>query len=170
MKLKHSAAFASFLTVILAFLGFSACEPGGGETPCEYGTPTADYKLDITVVDEAGAPIPAIKVSGGIVRVENTDDYILDKNEYSIDPHEYYTDKDGKVKAHFSGFPHGEPVIYYLEDVDGEANGGSFQSDSVYIELKKTADGSGTWDKGTYEGSARKILKKSDNPQTPPQE
>ena len=88
--------------MLLALLGFSAgCED---EMTAEYGCPFATYSVKGKVTDEAGAPIPGIRVS-------------LDR-EYDYK----YTDSDGRFAFvnHNTSFV---PETLRAEDVDGPENG-----------------------------------------------
>lgn len=54
----------------------------------------------------------------------------------------------------------------FLEDVDGEKNGGTFANDTIEgkeLTFKKIAEGSDAWDNGTYEVIGNKKLKKKSN-------
>ncbi|MBR0263590.1 MAG: hypothetical protein IJQ60_06885, partial [Prevotella sp.] len=60
-------------------------------------------------------------------------------------------------------------VKLIVEDVDGEANGGKFRSDTLDIDSSKavkTAEGSGTWDMGIFE-LRTDIKMKKDEADTP---
>lgn len=137
MSLFHSKKSAAFLGTILAMLGFSGCDGGIIESRCEYGSPHCDFKLDLTVVNEKGEPIPGIEVNGnnGI------------------------TDADGNFKGTVKGVFPDKKVVFFLKDVDGEENGGRYKEDTVRVSARKIADGDGHWFAGTYEGKAKKTLK-----------
>ena len=63
----------------------------------------------------------------------------------------------------------GSDIKLIVEDVDGEANGGKFRSDTLDIDSSKavkTSEGTGTWDMGTYE-LRTDIKMKKDEADTP---
>lgn len=61
MNKKWITHYNSVLTAGLAALGFTSCNGWGGQS-VEYGTPTVSYHVTGQVTDEAGNPIPGIKV------------------------------------------------------------------------------------------------------------
>lgn len=144
--------FAKMLCVaVLGVMGFSACsdDPEGGAAA--YGSPTADYKYMGTVTDEAGNPIEGINVVlSGIVNATGNASLTLK------------TDKDGKfatvpLKSHSTQI---ESIDFI--DVDGEANGGEFESQTITpkdMTKTQTKEKDG-WFVGEFEYSANIKLKK----------
>ena len=139
---------------VLGVLGFSACsdDPTGGAVA--YGSPTADYKYMGTVTDEAGNPIEGINVVlSGIVNATGNASLTLK------------TDKDGK----FSTIAMSTVDTRFIKtiefvDVDGEANGGEFETQTITPkdDMTKTQvkEGDGSWYMGEFEYSADIKLKK----------
>ncbi len=140
---------------VLGVMGFSACsdDPEGGAAA--YGSPTADYKYMGTVTDEAGNPIEGINVvmSG---------DYVGGTPLASLT---LKTDKDGKFST-IAMSTVNTRLMKTIEfvDVDGEANGGEFETqtitpkdDMTKIQVK---EGDGSWYMGEFEYSADIKLKK----------
>jgi len=123
-------------------LGLSGCDLIGeiGDVRCMYGTPYADYNVDISVCDEDNKPIKGIQISA-----------------YGLDPDKtVYTDVNGKAKFDVSEMT----LSLTLTDIDGEANGGEFKEKTVKEEdltVKKTGKGDGAWYEGKY--SAKGIVK-----------
>ena len=145
MKQFVVSRWKAFLAAVLSFLGFSSCN--GEDNPFRevrvmYGTPTATYQVDLTVKDSEGNPLKGIQVT----QVES----------YSGDT--LYTNADGKVSAELKAFPDNLSLV--LEDVDGQQNGGTFQTDTVPFEafkLNQLKEGDG-WDAGTFSATAEREL------------
>ncbi len=132
---------------LLAMLGFSGCGNGFWNGACEYGVPTTDYEVDLTVVDENEKPVKGIRVTSSL---NGLDDALV-------------TDADGKaVKSYKNVFPEGNEVKFYFDDVDGEDNGGLFKRDSLTVKAEQVGDGDGRWYEGEYSLKGTKTLKKSE--------
>ena len=61
------------------------------------------------------------------------------------------------------GSDYGENMALVTEDVDGEDNGGRYESDTVMVnklEMKKVGEGDGKWYVGRYEIRADRKLRK----------
>lgn len=98
-----------------------------------YGTPNADYDINIRITDEDGHAIPGIEVTP----------------EAQFNTKHAYSDNNGVVKTSYNGM--------YLEmeikDVDGEDNGGEFESVTVTekgLKLEKKTKGDG-WYRGRFD-------------------
>jgi len=125
---------------LLSIAGLSSCEAIEdiiGNNMCMYGTPYADYDVDIKITDEDGKPIP------GIAAVE-----------YLNEPAIAVSDKDGKMK--FTNECTYNLCI--LRDVDGEANGGEFEdravtTDDVQTTQTKKGDKKNTWYNGRFDAT-----------------
>ena len=111
--------------------------------PVEYGMPHASYKIIGSVSDESGNPIPGIDVL-----------WKLWEESYKAN-----TDSEGKFSMEVETFP-SESVTLQFTDVDGEANGGEFESQEAQVSLTKTGKGDGKWDEGEYSGEVNVVLKK----------
>ena len=151
MKTKLYKLTRWLCTLLLGVLGFTSCEKEDeiGDIPAAYGTPTADYIFEGVVTDQAGNPIKGIEVQidgsfeRGTLRTL--------KHETAADG-TYFTDiykECGFVRS-----------ITYT-DVDGEENGGEFESQTVKLtdmdklQLRK---GEG-WYNGVFKLSAEVKLK-----------
>ncbi|MDL2231267.1 radical SAM-associated putative lipoprotein [Porphyromonadaceae bacterium OttesenSCG-928-L07] len=128
----------SFLTKILSFflilLGFASCDDEGEER-CEYGVPSAKFKVKAKVVSE-GTPIKNIRA----ILSESGDKYPF--------PDTAYSNNEGEIDLQAYGFPTNTNFDLILDDIDGKENG-SFQSDTVSVHFTnpKFVNGSG-WYQG----------------------
>lgn len=147
MKKSFAKLTAAIGPALLTMLGFSSCGDNIWEARCEYGTPSCDFKVDLTVVDESGKAIKGIRVAPS--------------ERLTYDKDTLYTDESGKaVGAYNSAWPNKE-VKFYFDDVDGDANG-SFKRDSLTVKAEKLKDGDGNWYSGEYSLKGTKTLKKSE--------
>ena len=150
--------FLRFCRWVLPFLGVSAviaCDgvlpaPEYGVPPsgyddmlCMYGTPVVGFSVKGKVVDSEGNPIPCIEVS-------QSDGY---------DGRKVYTSEDGSFDytAEDIGFEM-ETVKLTFTDLDGEENGGDFQTQEVSIPVQQTDPGDGAWDNGKFEAEGVEII------------
>ena len=123
------------LYILLGLLGLSSCEHFFGAA--EYGCPNVSFSLKARVVDEAGVPIQGIEV-----RAEDGDRF-----EYNTG----FSDYQGYIDARGSFWPGTERGKVQFIDIDGEANGGEFETLTLQIEnVTQTEDGSGNWYDGAY--------------------
>ena len=146
MKVRFNRWYNAVLTALLSMLGYgcsSTEEPlDMYGPPVEYGTPHADYIIKGRVMDESGTPVQGIKTS--LRKVDKVRAYGIDSVQ---------TNASGNYQLKHTGWQN----QYYkviAEDVDGEANGGEFLSDTLdidYDKAVKTKDGDGKWYLGTYE-------------------
>lgn len=159
MKVRFYRWYNAVLTALLSMLGYGCStsdevmEMYG--TVVEYGTPNVDYIIRGTVTDEVGTPILGIKTVLKDIP-DNYPDYA-----YSIDS--AMTDAAGKYQIEKRIYVHQDGRKLIVEDIDGEANGGEFLSDTVDIsklEAKKIGEGDGRWNSGKYEINADFKLKK----------
>ena len=137
---------------VLGVLGFSACSDDPGGHWVAYGSPNAKYKYMGTVTDEAGNPIEGINVMiNGAVNSTGNASLILK------------TDKDGKFSTVTLTSVNTRINTLDFVDVDGEANGGEFESQTITPkDMTKTQikEGDGGWYMGEFELSANIKLKK----------
>ena len=124
------------LYILLGLLGLTSCEHFFGAA--EYGVPHVNFSLKARVVDEAGNPIQGIEV-----RTEEGGRF-----EYNTG----FSDYEGYIDASGGYFwPGVQNQKMQFIDVDGEANGGEFETLTVKIEnLTQTEEGDGNWYKGAY--------------------
>ena len=155
MKTTILKFIRAIFVAILGLLGFAACGDDPGSGLCAYGSPTADYKYMGTVTDEEGNPIEGINVvmSG---------DYVGGTPFASLT---LKTDKDGKFST-IAMSTVNTRLMKTIEfvDVDGEANGGEFETQTITPkdDMTKTQvkEGDGSWYMGEFEYSADIKLKK----------
>lgn len=142
---------------LMALLGFGAA--GCEESAAEYGCPNVNFRVTARVVDEAGEPIEGIRV--GIYHEEWDGGYACGDFENRTG----YTDYQGCIDAYGSPFSVPEKLVF--EDVDGEANGGEFETQIIdVVGVEQTEEGSGHWYGGAYEvhiGDVVMTLKEQDN-------
>ena len=122
------------LYILLGLLGLTSCDHFG---MAEYGCPNVSFSLKARVVDEAGKPIQGIEV-----RTEDGDHF-----EYKTG----FSDYQGYIDAYGGFWPGTERGKVQFIDIDGEANGGEFETLTVQIEnVTQTQEGSGSWYDGAY--------------------
>jgi putative lipoprotein (rSAM/lipoprotein system) len=136
---------------VLGVLGFSACSDDPEGHWVAYGSPNAKYKYMGTVTDEQGNPIEGINVVlSGIVNATGNASLTLK------------TDKDGKfATVPLQSYRTQIESIDFI-DVDGEANGGEFESQTITpkdMTKTQTKEKDG-WFVGEFEYSANIKLKK----------
>ena len=121
------------LFALLGF-GFASCEEIG---KAEYGVPHVSFKLKAHVVDEAGEPIQGLEV-----RTEDDE------------PFEYNTgisDYQGNIDAYGGMWPGAENGRVQFIDIDGEANGGEYETQLVKLtNVEELEAGDGNWYHGAY--------------------
>jgi len=123
-----------------SIVGLTSCDTIGIGM-CMYGTPNADFDMNITVCDENDNPIQGIKAT-------------------AEGEQELYSDGKGVIK----GSVHSSAWLgLYLQDVDGEANGGEFEPRRVNLEelnSKRIKKGDGSWYEGKYEVTGKVTMNK----------
>ena len=170
--------FKRWLNRVVVLLGFSTC---GMMTSCVmYGTPNVDYKITGTVTDEENNPIEGIRVT--LPRLNSYGEHVWhydlsqeDLSQWQAEdiaqwqargvPLTMYTDEKGHFNSGVMNVMNLEPSAVIFEDVDGEANGGSFATDSLTADEfaalpdKRFKRGNG-WYEGAYERVVDIQLKK----------
>ena len=131
------------LNYILGLMGVGAasCIP-----VAMYGAPHVEFSLSARVIDEAGNPIQGIEVRT--------------KSGQQFDHNTGYADYLGNIKA-VSGsmWPDEQYEVVFL-DVDGEYNGGEFESLELNIadKVKQTQKGDGDWYQGSYKAELGDVM------------
>lgn len=158
MKAKFFYWYNALAASLLSLLGFSSCGENGpwGDEPVLYGVPTTSFEAKGNITAEDGTPVEGIKAIIASCRQGKMHYTHIDST---------YTDQNGNytIKSGSSWPISEEYTKILLEDVDGEKNGGTFANDTIEgkeLTFKKTAEGSGAWDHGTYEVIGNKKLKK----------
>ena len=157
------------LSALMGVLGFGTLSMMNG---CmEYGCPTRDFSYSGRVLTETGEPIEGIRVvlahkAQREVAVNDTTVVNRGKEIYWWGEDSLRTDDDGRFRSEVykdvAVFP--ESAIL-LDDVDGEANGGEFVSDTVRwsdMEEVKVKGGDGRWYEGEYEYTFEKRLREKE--------
>lgn len=139
---------------LIGALGFTSCDfPFIPRT--EYGSPNCDFKVDITVLDEAGTPLKGIKVTPVLIPGRKQDG-----SEIREELHTVATDENGKASDKINIFGITHPIRVVFEDADGDLNGGSFAKDSMDFTPVQTKQGDNHWNSGEYTISGTKKMKK----------
>ena len=144
MKVRFNHWYNAVLSTLLTLLGFGACS----DSVVEYGTPNADFQIKGQVTYEGGIPIPGIRVRAPYSYIDGSEgqNVLTDENgRFELD--EFHSMLYGKL---------------YVEDIDGEDNGGEFQSDTIKVRdlpKKEVEKGDGSWYMGKYEVTANIKLK-----------
>ena len=102
--------------------------------PVMYGTPVVEFSVKGRVVDADSNPIPNIEVSW----VGNTYGKAVTAEDGTFE----YKNED-------IGFDMSDVTLTFT-DVDGEENGGDFETEEVEVPLTQTDPGDGNWDCGEY--------------------
>lgn len=149
MKVRFNRWYNAIFTALLTLLGYGCSSSEEYEDMVMYGVPTATYKVMGEVTDESGNPIEGIKTAAKIIHQYDKDDRI---EAYGLDS--IKTDSNGQYQLNFNGFPGDQTIKLVVEDVDGEANGGQFESDTLDVDYKnavQTEKGSSFWNSGTFQ-------------------
>ena len=152
MKVRFYRWYNAVLTALLSMLGYSCSSDDIMDeygVPVEYGCPYASYVVKGTITDEAGTPIQDIRVSAPYGSQ-------FDSQYAQI----VQTDAQGTFTLNEFSTLRGVEIL--VEDIDGEANGGEFQSDIISVEtLPKTqVEKDERWYEGKFEATANIKLKK----------
>lgn len=153
MIVRFNRWYNAVLSALLSMLGFEACDIKNeyGAPPSEYGTPYASYEVKGQVTDEDDNPIPGIRITASNSPSDSLAYQTViadDAGHYALKERELYISDNDMIE---------------FEDVDGEANGGLFQTQTLHIRempMEKTADGKSNWDDGTYKVNGSVKLKK----------
>ena len=151
MKVRFNRWYNAVLTALMSIIGYgcSSDDSWGGDL-CMYGTPHADYQFMGTVTDESGSPVKGIKIAAKNV-YRSQDGTVVET--YGVDSTQ--TDGSGKYAFESRRFVSDPDLKLIVEDIDGEANGGAFKSDTIDIDFDKAkkvkeADKDDSWSSGTF--------------------
>ena len=151
MKVRFYRWYNAVLTVLLSMLGYGCSTSSEedvemyGVLVVEYGTPYAEYRVKGQVTDESGVPINGIKTSAKNVVASG----MSGVHGFGLDS--VQTDASGQFAVSFRCFPGNPETKLIVEDIDGDANGGEFLSDTLDIDFNKAVQT--TKGEGWYEGS-----------------
>ena len=157
MKVRINRWYNALLASLFALLGFESCNSSSDE-PCEYGAPHADYLYSGTVTDEQGNPLEGIKARLSEI-YEPSDEQ---EQPYINNIDSAKTDANGKFTMNQTYYFDERELSVILEDEDGPANGGEFESAVVkQQDMKKEQVEQGkSWYKGKFRYSFTRQLKK----------
>ena len=154
MKVRFYHWYNAVLTALLSMLGYGCSSDPMREMEM-YGCPTADYIVKGQVTDEVGAPVQGVKTS--LKQRIKTDAGTV---TFGIDS--IQTNETGSYQ--FKSMDYwAQDIKLIVEDIDGEANGGEFLSDTLDIDFGKavqTKKGDGEWYGGVFEITQDVKLKK----------
>ena len=126
-----------FIYFLLALIGFGAgaCDNDWGDPVPEYGCPHMNFSFKARVIDEAGKPIEGIEV-----QTRNGDFYM-----------DNFSDAEGNIDLTTGMWPNTNIDVIFT-DVDGEENGGEFETLELNIsdKVEKVKEGDGRWYNGDY--------------------
>lgn len=154
MRMKTKRLITRILSGALVMLGFTACDDDSEYPPCEYGTPWAAYRVKGNVTDANGNPLENIRV---ILRRGRNDNPVASVNDT------VNTDKEGNYVFEHQDFPGTDMQKVIFDDIDGEAGGGKFKSDSTSLDDMQPVQiekGDNKWYNGKFEYTANKQLEK----------
>ena len=161
------------LSALMGVLGFGTLSMMNG---CmEYGCPTRDFSYSGRVLTETGEPIEGVRVVLAEERwrqepcdsaAENDTTSESGRVVYLEGVDTFWTDEEGQFRSDVYRGPEVYPMgTVLLDDVDGEANGGEFVSDTVRwsdMEEVKVKGGDGRWYEGEYEYTFEKRLREKE--------
>ena len=132
MKVRFNRWYHAVLTALLAILGFgwSGSDDEDEDIVAMYGLITPHYYINGTVTNQAGIPIEGIKTS--LKQVYKSDDFTKVSGLDSMQ-----TDKMGLYEFQCTPWIILRDVKLIVEDIDGEANGGEFLSDTLDVDFDK---------------------------------
>ena len=162
----------ALLSGALALLGFAGCSNNENNEPndmiCMYGSPSVGYRVMGTVTDEEGKPLKDIQVIMDNPRIvtyldeEGQNIRPIDTINMKILPDTVYTDEKGQFSGLNTIAVSLSKLTVEFRDVDGEANGGDFNSQQLSendFEKKQVQDADG-WSTGEFELSKTVKLKR----------
>ena len=160
MKVRFYRWYNAVLTVLLSMLGYGCSSSDDpldmyGTPVVEYGVPHADYIIKGRVTDEAGVAVQGIKTS--LKQLNQTEGGTM---AFGIDS--IQTNELGAYQLKYTGMWRVDNKLI-VEDIDGEANGGEFLSDTLDLDYKKAVQiekGDARWYDGVYEVTQDVKLKK----------
>ena len=135
-----------FIYFLLALIGFGAgaCDHGSmDDVVAEYGCPHINFSFKARVIDEAGKPIEGIEV-----QTRNGDFYM-----------DNFSDAEGNIDLKVGMWPDTNIDVIFT-DVDGELNGGEFETLELNIadKVEQVAEGSGSWYEGAYKAELGDVV------------
>lgn len=135
-----------FFAMLLALLGIGGCQdlPEEEEMRLMYGTPTAQFSVKGKVTDEKGNAIQGLQVILGNRFYDNSS-VTYDHHYFPVDT--LTTDSDGVYQFESSRIFPIENLQVDVNDIDGAAGGGEFNSATTVVRNIEYKDGNG-WYRG----------------------
>jgi putative lipoprotein (rSAM/lipoprotein system) len=135
-----------FFAMLLALLGIGGCQdlPEEEEMRLMYGTPTAQFSVKGKVTDEKGNAIQGLQVILGNRFYDNSS-VTYDHHYFPVDT--LTTDSDGVYQFESSRISPIENLQVDVNDIDGAAGGGEFNSATTVVRNIEYKDGNG-WYRG----------------------
>ncbi|MDR0823633.1 MAG: radical SAM-associated putative lipoprotein [Prevotella sp.] len=147
MKIKMLSVYSRILSFFLVLLGFTSCDEI--DPKVEYGVPIAKFKVKGTIVDDdSDNPVAKIKTVLG-------QSYEIDGKLYVHYIDSVLTNNEGKFELKIEEFPASQTFVLKIEDIDGEQNGGAFETKIESVEFKNPNFTNGN---GWYAGEAEKDM------------
>ena len=155
MNTRKKMTVQRLLSGVLVLLGFTSCGKDWNEDigRLEYGSPTTKFQVKGRVTSDTEEPLKGIQV---IVRKS--------WNNAPVYADTVYTDEKGEFKTEeLTGGGVADQKVYF-NDTDGEANGGTFKSDSIALKDmdKVRLEEKEGWYLGKFEYSTIKKLSKEE--------
>ena len=150
MKVRFNRWYNAVLAALMSMLGYGCSSSEDSADALMYGVPVAGYQIKGQVTDEGGTPVQGIKTSVKIIMSSPSADG--KKEVYARDS--VLTDASGKYDISFATTPGNPETKLIVEDIDGEANGGEFLSDTLDVDFEKAIlieEGDGRMKGDTYE-------------------
>ena len=129
MKVRFNHWYNAVLTVLMSLLGYGCSSSSEEPMYAEYGAPSTDYVIKGTVIDETGTPVQGIKTSLKHIYKDET-------KVYSNGLDSVKTDATGNYQLKYK-VNSLQAVKLLVEDIDSEANGGEFLSDTLDVDFNK---------------------------------
>lgn len=149
MKARFLTLWGKIVAAIVSVFGLHGCDIHA----VDYGCPCAEFTMKGTVTTEENTPLEDIRVTVEVWSVAGNDKRQMYEKTTC-------TDADGKVSVN-TGFVYvPDSVSVKIDDVDGEANGGDFQSQVLSPKVVMTKDKDGEWFEGSYESTFNVKLQK----------
>lgn len=151
--MKQRNLLSRILTATLGVLGFAGCD-GSGNNEDMYGSPIVEFQVKGMVLSPEEKPLEGVQV---IVRRA--------WNNHPMEADTLYTNTQGEFESPEYRTVGIDQQKVYFNDVDGEANGGAFEADSVMLKdmkVEQRKKGDGAWYNGKFRYSVVQKLKKAD--------
>lgn len=148
MSQKVIKGYSRLIAFVLSVLGigstavFTGCENGGGGGYCEYGTPSADFKISGVVTNSENKSAKGVKV----VMQDTESSYLKDST---------FSDESGNYEVTLEGFPDSQSFSVLFVDVDSSENGLLQDIDTtITFDNPEFENGDGGW----YSGETSKTV------------